>query len=243
MSETGTRRRVADQVNAPPRRVLVSLKDPVSAGRLAKRFSEDRLIPTLTFTCEELVQQVKEERYALIVVDEAFACEHQSRCLDQVRQASDSPIMAFGDANHGLHPAVDVAVPPALGSRGVSSRGQALIQMSRPVELPHPIRWGDLELNMRTHQARWRGRLLPLTTIQFRIMEVLVLAAGALVTTEQLSRRVWGESAFDDRDRVVAHIRRIRKLIERDTAMPEFLLRVRGRGFRLADVDQERLES
>ncbi len=231
-------RRVADEVNAPPRRVLVALQDPVSAGRLAKRFSQDRVIPTLAFSCGQLVQQVRDEAFALIVVDAEFACDHGSRCLDRVREESDAPVIALGDIDEDLHSAVDLAVTRERGAQELSAKGTALIEMSRPVRLPHPIRWGGLELNMRTHEAKWCGRALPLTTIQFRIMEVLVLAAGAVVTSEQLSRRVWGESTFDDRDRLIAHIRRIRKLIERDTAMPEFLLRVRGRGFRLADADE-----
>ena len=216
----------------------MALEDPVEAGRLAKRFSEQHVLPTLAFSCDQLLQQARADSYALIVVDEAFVCGHPSRCLDQVREISQAPIMALGELSEEEHPALDVALSPRLDPAGVVSHGTALIEMARPVALPHPIRWGGLELDLRTHLARWEGRPLHLTTVQFRIMEVLVMAAGALVTTEQLARRVWGESSFDDRERLVAHIRRIRKLIERDTSMPEFLLRVRGRGFRLADEQQ-----
>lgn len=144
--------------------------------------------------------------------------------------------MAVGELSEEDHPVLDIALPARADPGGIVAHGSALIEMARPVALPHPIRWGGLELDLRTHQARWHGRPLHLTTVQFRIMEVLVMATGALVTTEQLSRRVWGDSSFDDRDRLVAHIRRIRKLIEQDSAMPQFLLRVRGRGFRLAAV-------
>ena len=141
--------------------------------------------------------------------------------------------MAIGEMNEERHPALELVLPADAASTKVAQRGAALIQMHRPVALPHPIRWGGLELDMRTHQARWNGSPIPLTTLQFRIMEVLILAAGAVVTSEQLARRVWGEASFDDRDRLVAHIRRIRKLIECEPSKPEFLLRVRGRGFRL----------
>lgn len=113
------------------------------------------------------------------------------------------------------------------------STGAALIDLARHVPLPEPVRWGELELDVRTHQARWNAKPLRLTTLQFRIMEVLALATGALVTDEDLSRRVWGDAAFADRERLVAHIRRIRRLIESDPARPKFLVRVRGKGFRL----------
>lgn len=111
------------------------------------------------------------------------------------------------------------------------------MDMSRPVRLPECLRWGSLELDVQRHEARWGGRPLPLTTLQFRIMEVLALAAGSVVTDEQLSRRVWSaSSSCEDKDRLVAHIRRIRRSMEEDPARPRFLIRVRGKGFRLAET-------
>lgn len=243
MQQVQRGRRVADGAGTSARAVLLAIQDPIEAGRLAKGFSEKRVVPTLAFTCDQLTQQVRDGSYALIVIDEAFVCGHPSRCLDQVREISQAPIMALGELSEEEHPALDVALSPRPDPAGVVSHGTALIEMARPVALPYPIRWGGLELDLRTHLARWEGRPLHLTTVQFRIMEVLVMAAGAVVTTEQLARRVWGESSFDDGERLVAHIRRIRKLIARDTSMPEFLLRVRGRGFRLAEEHESSARS
>lgn len=231
-------RRVGDQVGAPLRRVLIALQEAGAAGRLAKRFSESRVVPTLAFTCKQLTKEAREGQYTLIVMDEGF-CRHDARCLDEVRASSGAPILALADLEEDELAGVALALGPPLQPTEVARKGTALIDMSRPVALPHPIRWRGLELDMRTHQARWNGRSLSLTTLQFRIMEILVLAAGGLVTTEQLSRRVWGESSFIDDERLVAHVRRIRKLIECDPSRPEFLLRVRGRGFRLSEESQQ----
>lgn len=234
------RRRIADEVGAPDRRVLLALQDPLDAGRLAKRFSEDRVVPTLTFSREQLIQQARDERYALIVLDEPFVFDHSSDCLDQVREVSAAPIIALGDVDIDEHPALELALPATTGAATVVTHGAALIAMNRPVALPHPIRWGSLELDMRTHQARWRGQPLSLSTLQFRIMEVLVLADGAIVTTEQLSRLVWGDSAFASQGRLVKQVKRIRNLIEADPSAPRFLVRVRGIGYRLVKELEER---
>lgn len=228
-------RRVGDPWHRSDRTVLVALQDAVAAGRLAKRFSDQDVVPTLAFSCDQLLQQAREGRYSLIVVDEALVADDGSRCLDQVHEVSQAPIMALGGLSEEEHPVLEIAFPTRADPGAIVAHGSALIEMGRPVPLPHPLRWGGLELDLRTHQARWEGRPLHLTTVQFRIMEVLVLAAGAVVTPEQLARRVWGEASFDDGDRLVAHIRRIRKLIERDSSIPQFLLRVRGTGFRLAE--------
>lgn len=79
----------------------------------------------------------------------------------------------------------------------------------------------------------WEGAHIDLTALQFRIMEILVVAAGVVVTFEELSRRVWGDS-FDDREWLIAHIRRIRKRLGRGLD-DRFIVTARGQGFRLQD--------
>lgn len=228
------RRRVGDSSGAASRRVLIGLTDNEAAGRLAKLFSDSRVLPTLVFSCEDLAQEAGEETYALIVLDAAFVCGHFSRCLKQVRAASLAPIMAVGHVADDDDAVVDIVLPDRNAAK-IAAYGAALVDLSRPVGLPNPLRWGPLELDVGHRQARWHDEELRLTTPQFRIMEVLVMAAGRVVTIEQLGRRVWGDAGISDLDRLVAHVRRIRRRIEEDPSSPKFLLRVRN-GFRLADA-------
>ena len=200
---------------------------------MAKQMSERQVIPTLVFTCRDLLTQVSDGSFGLVVLDPQLECGHGVCCVEQTRRLYPAPIVSL---SHGtdLDSDSDVALDIRLELDDVGDRGSSLLQMSRPVDLPEPIRWGPLELDVRTHEARWAGRPLHFTTIQFRIMEVLALAAGGVVTTEELSRRVWGAASYNDHGRLVAHIRRIRKLIEPDSSTPAFLIRVRATGFRLA---------
>lgn len=228
-------RRIGDEWSAGARRVLLGLHDPASAGLLAKVFAEADVLSTLAFSCDHLISEARQKGYGLIVVDGRFLCEHGSRCLQEVRAATTVPVMTMADLEDQRDADVDVAVGPKRDISEVVRRGKALIDMGRPVELPAALRWGPLELDMGRHQARWRGEELHLSTLQFRVMEVLLLSAGSVVSVEQLSRRVWGDTSVADRDRLVAHVRRIRRKIEEDPSNPRFLLRVRGRGFRLAE--------
>jgi DNA-binding response OmpR family regulator len=87
----------------------------------------------------------------------------------------------------------------------------------------------------RAREAWWAARRLPLTSMQFRLLATLVLAEGCVVPTLEVSRRAFGSAVAHDGERVHAHVRRIRKLIEADPSNPRFLLTVRGEGFRLAN--------
>lgn len=225
-------RRVGDPWHPSKRAVLVALRNPVHAGVVAKLLSEQQVIPTLVFTCRDLLNQVSNDSFGLVVLDPELECGHGVCCVEQTRRVSRAPIVALSQGQHQESEA-DLVLNVKQELDDLGPRGSSLLRISRPVDLPEPIRWGLLELDVRTHEARWAGRPLHLTTIQFRIMEVLALAAGAVVTTDEISRRVWGESSYDDHDRLVAHVRRIRKLIEDDASQAKFLIRVRGKGFRL----------
>jgi DNA-binding response OmpR family regulator len=106
-----------------------------------------------------------------------------------------------------------------------------------PSDSANPSTWGPLLLDARSRRAFWRQREIRLTTQQFRAMSLLCQARGGVVSVEALSTHLYGERVGADRQRVVAHIRRVRRLIEVDSARPAFLLTVRGEGFRLADLD------
>ncbi|MDP9069256.1 MAG: winged helix-turn-helix domain-containing protein [Actinomycetota bacterium] len=241
--EGDLKRRIADEAGAPGRRVLVALEDPGAAGRLAREFSNARIAPSLAFSCAEVIDQVRNETYALVLLGACFAHDKDSGCLEEVRAASGAPVLALGDVDEDDYGVVDLALDPQQPPSQIVERGTALVEMARPVPLPYPIRWGSLKLDTRTHLARWNSSPLHLTESQFKIMEILILAAGAVVTTEQLCRRVWGESSVGEFGALKSHVRRIRQLIEDDPSTPKFLVRVRGRGFRLADASAEALDT
>jgi DNA-binding response OmpR family regulator len=228
-------RRIGDPRSATPLRILVALSDPTTAGDLAAALRENRLSPTLVFSCEDVLHHVNNQAYGLVIIDRGFTCDHAPDCLDQTRRRVSIPILLLtgGAAHRDENADAVVALDdhPEIGQLAKS-----LIRMSRPSRLPGPIAWGKLELDTCSLQARWGDRPLRLTVIQFRIMEVLALAGGDVVTLDELSRRVWGDAGIADRDRLVAHVRRIRKLIEEDPSKPRFLLRLPGAAFRLCEA-------
>lgn len=232
-------RRVGDEWGAASQSVLVAVYDAESAGRLAKLFGEAGILPTLAFSCAHLLSEVDRDAYGLIVLDTRFPCDHGSECARSVCAAASVPIIAVGPPARDEESACDLNLDAERDMEEIVNRGGTLLQLSRPVRLPSPLRWGPLELDLARHHATWRGRDLHLSVLQFRIMEVLVLAGGAVVTNEEITRRVWGNASDDDRERLVSQVRRIRRLIEDDPSNPQFLVRVRGRGFRLDAVASE----
>jgi hypothetical protein len=153
--------------------------------------------------------------YDVVLVAEDLVDRHGSTLVDALRR--------FARA--------DVLIGAAAGasSRAVRQAG------NRPDPQSSTIWWGSLGLDPRRRSAWWCAEPLSLTPMQFRLLEALVRARGAVVPVVELYDAVFDDAFQGGRERLFAHVRRVRQLLERDPSRPQFLLTVRGEGFRLAD--------
>lgn len=216
-------------------KALVALGDARRAGRISKGLSGAGLVPVLAFSSKQVIDRLDEDTYSLVLLGVGETDQERTARLSRHK----GPVVALGQGTSNLGVDVDDHVDVEAAPEEVVARCVAMVQISRPVQLPATLRWGPLELDPSKRTARWHGEPLNLTSIQFRMMELLVLAAGSLVSTAELSRHIWGPNTYEEAERIVAHIRRIRKRIEPYPSIPQFLLTVRGEGFRLADEEIE----
>jgi DNA-binding response OmpR family regulator len=54
-----------------------------------------------------------------------------------------------------------------------------------------------------------------------------------LLSRQELLHAIWGESAYRDPRGIDVHIRHLREKLERQPERPEYLLTVRGLGYRI----------
>lgn len=78
-----------------------------------------------------------------------------------------------------------------------------------------------------------RGGEVTLTAKEYAILQKLAQERGRIVTIDALCDAVWQEENFGYENTLVVHIRRLREKIEEDPSHPQYLLTVRGLGYRL----------
>jgi len=92
--------------------------------------------------------------------------------------------------------------------------------------------FGDIAVDFTRGEVRRGGRVVDLTAIEFKLLTTFVKARGRLLTRDDLLDRVWGRDSAPT-DRVVDnHIMNLRRKIERTPEQPEFIVSVRGLGYR-----------
>jgi two-component system, OmpR family, response regulator RegX3 len=106
----------------------------------------------------------------------------------------------------------------------------------RPVdEAPPPaeiVEAGPVRVDFARREVRAAGRTVHLSRREFDLLSLLLSPPGQVRTRDELIDRLWSGRDLTDTRTLDTHIRRLRVKLERDPADPQFLVTVRGVGFR-----------
>ncbi len=104
-----------------------------------------------------------------------------------------------------------------------------------------PLRHADLVVDRERHEVTRGGERIPLTNVEFRLLETLLEADGRVLSRDQLLDAVYGSDATDVLDRTIdVHVGRLRDKLADDADRPRYVMTVRGVGYRSAPVDPGR---
>jgi two-component system alkaline phosphatase synthesis response regulator PhoP len=159
-----------------------------------------------------------------------------------VRKDSSVPIIILtardeeSDKLVGLELGADDYVTKPFSPKELVARVRALLRRASgtppDTEL---IRVRDLTLDVPRMRLTVRDRRIELTPTEFQLLAALARQPGRIFTRSQLLDAVHGV-AFESYERAIdAHIKNIRRKIERNPREPRYVLTVYGVGYRLAD--------
>lgn len=96
-----------------------------------------------------------------------------------------------------------------------------------------PLEVGDLTIDPAAHTVVIAGKPVGLPPREFALLHELALAAGQVVSTDDLLARVWGAEYAGEPQAVYVHIRWLREKLEADPQHPRRIVTVRGVGYKL----------
>ncbi len=94
----------------------------------------------------------------------------------------------------------------------------------------------DLHIDYESYEVTVRGNKADLGPTELKLLMFLAQRPGRAYSRDQLLDQVWGDEAFVEPRTVDVHISRLRAAIEKDTENPEYVLTVRGIGYKFADI-------
>lgn len=135
----------------------------------------------------------------------------------------------------GLELGADDYVTKPFSVRELMARVKAVLRRVGPTEegALAVCHIGSLEIDTLTREVRFAGVLLPLTRLEFDLMETLARHAGQVLSREQLLDQVWSYDYYGDARAVDSAVKRLRAKLGQAGCDPGIIVTVRGIGYRL----------
>jgi len=90
---------------------------------------------------------------------------------------------------------------------------------------------GDLVIDKAKYVVTLKGKDVPLTLTEFKLLSILASAPGRVFTRELLLEKIQGEAFIDERN-IDVHVRSVRKKLGDES---DYILTVRGVGYKFKD--------
>ena len=224
-----------------PKRVLV-VDDEESMLKIIRYALEEAGFKVATAADAETAErEMPEFRPDLIVLDVMLPGASGLEFTRTLRSSSDVPVVMLSakseeiDKILGLELGADDYVTKPFSPRELVSRVRAHLRRSdTPSCVPTGHTVGELRVDPESHQVYMGGEVVHLTNTEFQILELLSRSPGKVFSRAAILDSLWNGGFVGDERAVDVHVHNIREKIERDPAEPEYLLTVRGIGYRLA---------
>jgi DNA-binding response OmpR family regulator len=181
-------------------RVLVVEDHPRLAETVAKVFRREGMAVDVAFDGQEALARVALATYDVVVLDRDLPGVHGDEvCRALVADACPSRILmltaagSLEDRVEGLELGADDYLPKPFHLAELVARVRALARRSRPALAPTLVH-ADLELDSARRRVTRAGRPVALGAKEFAVLELLLGAEGAVLSSEELLERAWDDA-------------------------------------------------
>jgi len=191
---------------------------------------------------EEALARFSEQRFDLVVLDLMLPKLDGLEVCKRLRASSSVPIIMLTarddelDKVLGLELGADDYITKPFSIREFRSRVRALL---RRASIPGGEQDGEetierdgLRIDLARRDVHVGDRLVQLTYVEFELLRTLAASPGRVFSREMLLQALWGGADYREPRTIDVHVRHLREKLERDPSEPEFILTVRGVGYR-----------
>jgi DNA-binding response OmpR family regulator len=198
-------------------RVLVVEDHKELAATIAVGLRREGMAVDIAFDGRDALRHAARDEYDVVVLDRDLPKLHgDDVCRALVARGARSRVLMLTAADtiesrvDGLGLGADDYLPKPFAFAELVARIRALARRSRPA-LPPVLTRGDIRLDTAQRFASRAGRRLELSPKELTVLELLLEAGGAPVSTRELLSRGWDEYVDPDGKVVKVTISRLRR--------------------------------
>ena len=219
-------------------RILVVEDDPTLALGLEDDLKLEGYEVEVVRDGETASRRAREQSFNMIILDVMLPHKDGFEVCRELRRVGlRTPIILLtakteeSDKVLGLELGADDYVTKPFSPRELRARIKAALRRAAG-ETPEIYRFGDAEVDFTRCELRRAGEAVEMTPIEFKLLTTFIRHRHHTLSRDRLLEEVWGRETFVTDRAVDTHITNLRKKIEPQTSDPQFLISVRGMGYR-----------
>lgn len=191
---------------------------------------------------EEALEQLRYERFALIILDVMLPGIDGFEVCEEIRDIDPRvPVLMLtsrsqeGDRITGLAAGADDYLTKPFNLKEFLLRVKGMLRRSswyRPDPVEEGYRFGQNEVYLLSYRAKTEQGEIDLTDLEVKTLSLFFQKEGEIIPRSFLLENVWGYSSETETRTLDNFIVRLRKYFEADPARPVFFQTVRGVGYR-----------
>jgi DNA-binding response OmpR family regulator len=149
------------------------------------------------------------------------------------RTLSEDKMHAF-DCGTDQYMTKPFALPELINRvRNLRERHRVIQSGSRtPASATEEFRFDDCTINFTTFEVVCRGRRHNLTTLEMQLLKYFVEHANQVLSRHEIMEKVWVDTPEVSTRSIDNFVMRLRKIVEPDPSRPQYIISVRGTGYR-----------
>lgn len=174
----------------------------------------------------------------LVLLDLMLPGKNGIEVCQEIRAVSGVPVIMLTartddeDVVEGLKAGADDYIfKPMPSFKVLEARIEARLRPMRSPEVSELV-IGPLVIDVLGHEVRRDGVRVPLTPLEFNLLQTLAEAPKQVFKREDLLKKVWGYQYDADTRLVNVHVQRLRSKIEDDPDNPKIVVTERGVGYK-----------
>ena len=234
-----------------PEKILVVEDEPSLQETLAYNLKKQGYEVGTSGDGRMAVEQARSFQPDLVILDVMLPGLDGFEVCKILRKETNIPILMLTarddeiDRVVGLEIGADDYLTKPFSMRELMARVKAQLRRSQIVheemgklqqkigEPPHEVlNFKNLSIDLTRREVTLDGNVLALKPKEYELLLFFAEHRGQMLTREFILERVWGWEFIGDSRTVDVHVRWLRKLLEKDAALPSRIITVRGGGYR-----------
>lgn len=162
--------------------------------------------------------------------------------LKEVRTFSKTPIIVISARTQeeekvmALDYGADDYITKPFGTSELMARIRTALRHShRSADADSTYKCGELLIDFDKRRITRAGEEIHLTQIEYKLVSLLALQAGKVLTYDYLMQQIWGPYSDDNNQILRVNMAHIRRKLEKNPANPEYIFTEIGVGYRMKE--------